>query len=76
MCVKYESCRIYSFYMATLQRLPVFHYFVYKSMGSSPTGSPVDSSHILSHKSHNTYPIDLEPFVFEREQNYQQNDTK
>ena len=45
-------------------------------MGSSPTGSPVDSSHILSHKSHNTYPIDLEIFVFDRKQNYQQNDTK
>ena len=45
-------------------------------MGSSPTGSPIDSSHILSHKSHNTYLIDLEVLVFEREQNYLQNDTK
>ena len=81
MCVKYESCRTYTFYMATLQRLLVFHYFVYKSMGSSPTGSsptgsPVVSSHILSHKSHNIYPIDLKIVVFERKQNYQQNDTK
>ena len=44
--------------------------------GSSPTGSPVDSSYILSHKSHNTYHIDLKVFVFEREQNNLQNDTK
>ena len=81
MCVKYESCRTYLFYMVTLQRLPIFHYFVCNSMGSSPTGSsptgsPVDSSHILSHKSHNTYLIDLEVFVFERGRNYLQYDTK
>ena len=76
MCVKYESCRTYPFEMVTLQRLSIFHYFVCNSMGSSPTGSPVDSSHILSHKSHNTYCIDLKIFAFEREKNYLQNDTK
>ena len=76
MCMKYESCRTYTFYMAPLQRLLIFHNCVYKSMGSSPIGSPVDSSHILSHISHNTYPIDLKILVFEKKQNYQQNDTK
>ena len=45
-------------------------------MGSSSVGSPVDSSHILSHKSHNIYLVDLGVFVFEREQNYLQDDTK
>ena len=45
-------------------------------MGSSVTGSPVDSSHILRHKYHDTYLIDLKICVFEREQNYLQNDTK
>ena len=32
--------------------------------------------HIESYKSHNTYLINLEIFVFETEQNYLQNDTK
>ena len=54
--------------------------FVCKSMGSSLTGSspmpPIDSFNILRQKLHNTYFIDLETFVFEREQNYLQNGTK
>ena len=62
--------------MVTLQRVHIFHYFVCRSMGVSSKGSPVDSSHISSHKSHTTYLIDLEVFVFEREQNYLQNDIK
>ena len=41
-----------------------------------PYRFPNDSSHILSHKSHNTYLIDLEIFVLEREQNYLQDETK
>ena len=45
-------------------------------MGSSPTSSPVDSFYILSHKSHNICRIDLKVFVFEREQDKLQNDTK
>ena len=45
-------------------------------MGSPPTGSPVDSSYILSYKSHNTHHIDLNVFVFETEQNNLENDTK
>ena len=44
-------------------------------MGSSPTGFPLTHL-ILSHKSHNTYHFDLEVFVFEKEQNNLQNDTK
>ena len=63
MCVTYEFCRILTFYMVKLQRLPIFHYVVcIRSMGSpstssSTTGSPVGSSLILSHKSHNTHLI-------------------
>ena len=76
MCVKYESCRTLTFYIVKVQRLSTFHYFVYKSMGSSPIGSPVDTSDILGHKSLNTYLIDLKVFVFERKQNYLHNDTK
>ena len=57
-------------------KIPIFHYFVYKSMGSSSAGSPVDSSHILSHIFHNIYLINLAVFVFEREQNYLQDDIK
>ena len=45
-------------------------------MGSSATISSIDSSHILSHKSHNTYIVDFKVSVLEREQNYPQNDTK
>ena len=45
-------------------------------MGSSSTGSPVDSSYILSHKSHNSYLIDLEVFVFESDQSYLEDDPK
>ena len=43
---------------------------------SSATGSLVDSSRIFSHKSHSLILIDLKVFVFEREQNYLQNDFK
>ena len=75
MCVKYESCRAYPFYMMTLQRLPIFHYFVCYSLGSFSTSFPVDLSYVLSHKSHNTYRIYFKVFVFEREQNIQ-NDIK
>ena len=39
MCVKNESCRTETFYMVTLQRLSIFHYFVHKSMGASSTGA-------------------------------------
>ena len=39
MCVKYESCRTYTFYMVKLQRFSIFHLFVYKSMGASSTGA-------------------------------------
>ena len=74
MCVKYESCRTYTFYMVTLQRLPGFLLSCSQTNGffptdSSPTGSPVDSSHIMSHISHNACLIYLKVFVFERKQN-------
>ena len=36
---RYNMCEIWILYMVTLQRLPIFHYFVYKSMGASSTGS-------------------------------------
>ena len=45
-------------------------------MCSSSTVSPVDSSFILSQKSHNIYLIHLDVFVFEREQIYLQDDIK
>ena len=45
-------------------------------MGSSPTGSPIDTPYILMSNFQNSYPIDLGFFVFERGQNYLQNDTK
>ena len=49
MCVKYESCGTYTFYMVTLQRLSNFHFFVYKSMGASSTGSTPTTIYILMH---------------------------
>ena len=67
MCeIPYASCRTKTFYIWKLQRLLIFHHFVCKAKDSSTTilssstGSPVDSSHILSHKSHKTYLIDLD----------------
>ena len=39
MCVKYESCRTSTFYMVALQRLSIFHFYVYKSMGASSTSA-------------------------------------
>ena len=78
MCVKYESHRTYTFYMVTLQRLHIFAILCVTLWALPPpaTGSPVDSSYILSHKSHNMYHIDLEVFVFKRKLNNLQNDTK
>ena len=49
MCVKYESCRTKPLCMVTLQRLSIFHYFVCKSMGASPTGSTPTTLYILMH---------------------------
>ena len=68
MGAKYEFHRTYPFYKVTLSRLSIYHYLVCNSMGCTPTGSPVDLSYIMSYKSHNTYHIDLEVFVFERGQ--------
>ena len=61
--IHYNVCEIWIFYMMPLQRLPIFHYFVFQPVGFSPAGSSVDSSHILSHKSHDTCLIDLKGFV-------------
>ena len=35
--------------MVTLQRLSIFHFFVYKSMGASSTGSTPTTIYILMH---------------------------
>ena len=37
------------FYMVTFQRLPIFHYFVYKSMGASSIGCNPTTLYILMH---------------------------
>ena len=68
MCAKYESRRTYPIYMVT-QDCPFFTILCETLWALPPPAPLVDLSYILSRKSHNTYHINLEVFVFKEQTN-------
>ena len=62
-------------YMVTLQRLPIFHYFVYKSMGASSTGASSTGStpttlYIVMHNFISSKRVDFNLLILKRAENY------